>query len=56
MVTHTITARSAVSFHVTKFKDVLDVIIPFFYKYPIHGIKRLDYLGFCKVANLIKNK
>lgn len=36
-------SRSAVSFHVTKFKDVLDIIIPFFSKYPIHGAKHADF-------------
>jgi transcriptional regulator len=52
-------SRSAVSFHVTKFKDVLDIIIPLFAKYPQQGIKILDYLDFLLrsgLANLIKNK
>ena len=33
-----------------------DKIIPFFEKYPIKGVKALDYADFCKVAELMKNK
>ena len=37
--------------------DITDKIIPFFDKYPLVGVKRLNYLDFCKpVADLIKNK
>ena len=28
----------------------------FFAKYPIHGVKFLDYLDWCKAAKLIRNK
>ena len=30
-------------FLVTKFKDLVDIIIPFFDKYPIIGMKALDF-------------
>jgi hypothetical protein len=43
-------------FVVTKFKDIIDKVIPFFDKYPIEGIKSLDYLDFKRVAGLMKNK
>ena len=33
-----------------------DIIIPFFDKYLILGVKALDYADFCKVAKIIKNK
>jgi hypothetical protein len=46
----------AVRFDVTTFKEISDIIIPFFYKYPLQGSKRLDYEDFCKVAELMKNK
>jgi len=49
-------SRSAVSFHVTKLQDVLGIIIPFFSKYPLHGVKHADFLDFCKVANLLANR
>lgn len=41
---------------VTKFADIINIIIPFFQKYPIQGIKRLDFTDFVKVAELINNK
>jgi hypothetical protein len=31
--------RSMSSFVVSKFNDITDIIIPFFDKYPIHGVK-----------------
>jgi hypothetical protein len=41
---------------VTKFSDIEHIIIPFFYKYPIQGIKSLDFKDFCKIALSIQNK
>jgi hypothetical protein len=41
---------------VTRFSDIEDIIIPFFDKYLILGVKALDYADFCKVAKIIKNK
>jgi hypothetical protein len=48
--------ESCVDFIVTKFSDIDAKIIPFFKKYPLTGCKKLDYLDFCKAAELIKNK
>lgn len=45
-----------VNFVVTKFDDIQEKIIPFFKKYPIYGIKALDFADFCKVAELMKKK
>ena len=45
-----------VDFHVTKFVDIINKIIPFFEKYPILGIKSENFKDFCKVAELMKNK
>jgi hypothetical protein len=39
-------------FVVTKLSDITEKIIPFFEKYPINGVKHLDYLDFCRVAEL----
>ena len=36
--------------------DILNKIIPFFNKYPILGVKSLDFADFKKVAELVKNK
>lgn len=47
---------SVVRFVVTKFSDIDEKIIPFFKKYPIHGIKLLDFMSFCEVGELIKTK
>jgi len=43
-------------FVVTKFSDINEKIIPFLGKYPIYGIKGLDYGDICELAELIKNK
>lgn len=41
---------------VTNFEDIYNIIIPFFQKFPLQGIKRLDLDIFIKVAELIKNE
>jgi len=35
------------------FTDLTQIIIPFFNKYPILGVKKLDYQDWCKIASLI---
>lgn len=40
----------------TNFTEIENKIIPFFVKYPIAGIKYLDFQDFCKVANIMKEK
>jgi hypothetical protein len=42
-------------FIITKFSDITDIIIPFFEKFPIVGVKALDFADFCEVADLMKN-
>jgi hypothetical protein len=49
-------AESCVDFIVTKFSDIDGKIISFFDKYHLTGNKKLDYLDFCKAAELMKNK
>lgn len=48
--------NNAVDFRVTKITDVTDIIIPFLNLYKIIGIKNQDYLDWCTVAELVKNK
>jgi hypothetical protein len=38
------------------FSDINGKLIPFLNKYPIYGVKALDFLDFCKLAELIHNK
>lgn len=45
-----------VYFKVTKFTDNYKEIIPFFSRYPLHGVKAGDYRDWCKVAELIETK
>ena len=45
-----------VYFKVTKFTDNYKEIIPFFSRYPLHGVKAGDYQDWCKVAELIETK
>jgi len=48
--------NNSVSFQVIKYSDILDVIVPFFKKYPILGQKSLDFFDFIKVVDILKNK
>jgi len=49
-------SREAFIYRVEKFSDIQKIIIPFFDKYQVQGVKRLDYIDFCKTAELIENK
>jgi hypothetical protein len=44
------------TFTVSSLSDLVNKIIPFFEKYPLQGSKRLDFIDFCKIANLMKEK
>lgn len=48
--------KHSVSFRVRRFYEIVNIIIPFFDKYPILGVKSLDFADFQKVAELVKNK
>ena len=47
---------NAVVYRVSKTSDLTEIIIPFFLKYPILGIKALDFKDFCSISELIKSK
>jgi len=46
----------SVNLQIAKFSDIVNIIIPFFKKYPILGMKSLDFLDFKKVCDIIKTK
>jgi hypothetical protein len=48
--------KNAFYYRIKKFADIQSKIIPFFNKYPIQGVKNLDYIDYCKAAELMKNK
>jgi hypothetical protein len=54
----TIENRGTVDFGyaVTNFSSIKDVIIPFFYKYPLQGIKSLDFVDFAKAVDIMHKK
>ena len=47
-------SAGSVDFIVTKFSDITNKLIPLFDKYPIQGVKYLNYLDFLKVVQLMK--
>ena len=48
--------KSAVSLNIVDFKDITNIIVPFFNENPIIGIKLYDYLDWCKIHNLMLNR
>ena len=49
-------SRDSVKFVITKYKDLTEIVIPFFDKYKIIGVKTLDFSDWCEVVKLMKNK
>lgn len=45
-----------IDFKVSKLSDILTKIIPFFKEHPIEGVKFWDFQGFCRAAELMKQK
>ena len=45
-----------IDYHVTKFSDIIEKIIPFFDKYLILGVKQKDFESFKSVASIIQDK
>lgn len=48
--------RPHVKFVVTRQKDVIGKIIPFFKKYPLEGKKRKDFVLFCQASEIFEKK
>ena len=51
-----ISEDKSVHLQIAKFKDINEQIIPFFEKYPIKGVKSLDFEDFKKACKLIESK
>jgi len=51
-----ISKDKSVHLKIAKFTDINEKIIPFFEKYPIEGVKSLDFEDFKQVCTIIKNK
>ena len=49
-------SSNSVGLQITNISDILDIIIPFFEKYSIQGLKKLDFLDFKTVGNLMLQK
>src|SRR5437667_174396 len=49
-------SQKVVHFIVSNFSDIDQKIIPYLKRYPIIGIKLLELVNFCEVAELIKTK
>jgi LAGLIDADG endonuclease len=47
---------SCIKFTVSNLSDIISIMIPFFEKYPIQGVKALDFSAFCEISKLIKQK
>jgi hypothetical protein len=50
-----LTEKSA-QLQISKFSDINNIIIPFFNKHPILGMKSLDFIDFKKVCDILKTK
>ena len=48
--------KSAVSLSIVDFTDITNIIVPFFNKNAIIGIKLYDYLDWCKIHSLMINR
>jgi LAGLIDADG endonuclease len=50
------TRPDSVIFMVRKFSDIKEKLIPFFQKFPLQGVKSMDFLDFCQVVKIIEDK
>lgn len=46
--------KEAYIFKITKLSEIHDTIIPFFFKYPVLGVKSEDFHDWCLIADLMK--
>ena len=47
---------SCIKYTVSKLSDIMSIMIPFFEKYPIQGVKSLDFAAFCEISKLMTQK
>lgn len=50
-----LTEKSA-HLQISKFAVINNIIVPFFKKHPLLGVKSLDFIDFCKVCEILKTK
>lgn len=48
--------KSAVSLSIVDFTDITNILVPFFNKNPLIGIKLYDYFDWCKIHSLMINR
>lgn len=48
--------KSAISLTIVDFKDITNILVPFFNENPIIGIKLYDFLDWCKIHSLMLNR
>ena len=48
--------ENLMDFKVTKFSDISQIIIPFFIKNPILGVKSLDFNDWCLVSDIVNKR
>ncbi|ABU49446.1 hypothetical protein SNOGp09 (mitochondrion) [Parastagonospora nodorum SN15] len=48
--------KSSISLTIVDFKDITNILVPFFDENPIIGIKLHDYLDWCKIHSLMLNR
>jgi hypothetical protein len=46
---------NSVDFLVLKFSYLTSKIIPFFEKYALHGVKKLEFKDFCQIVDIMKD-
>lgn len=39
-----------------KFNDIKEKVIPFFQRFPLQGIKAMDYQDFCAISKIMEDK
>jgi hypothetical protein len=49
-------SKQSVSLIISNIQDIGNIIIPFFDLYPVLGIKKMDYIDFKHIYNIIKSK
>jgi hypothetical protein len=50
------TTSTVAQLQIVKFSDIYNIIIPFFDKYPILGVKSMDFKDFKKVSQMVNSK
>ena len=48
--------KSTVSFTIVDFKDITNILVPFFNENPLIGMKLYDYIDWCKIHSLMLNR